>query len=44
LSSDDDLGPTGEALHRFADAGFDDAVVLIEPAGPSPEQVRALYP
>jgi alkanesulfonate monooxygenase SsuD/methylene tetrahydromethanopterin reductase-like flavin-dependent oxidoreductase (luciferase family) len=44
LSSTDDLGPTGEALHRFADAGFDDAVVLIEPAGPTPEQVRALFP
>jgi len=44
LRSDDDLGPTGEALHRYADAGFDDAVVLIEPAGPTPEQVRALYP
>lgn len=38
-----DLGPTGETLHRYAEAGFDDAVVLIEPGGPSPEQVRALY-
>lgn len=31
-------------LDRYADAGFDDAVVLIEPAGPRPEQVRAPYP
>ncbi len=44
LSSNDDLGPTGRELHRYADAGFDDAVVLIEPAGPGPEQVRALFP
>ena len=40
----DDLGPTGEALHRYAEAGFDDAVVLIEPGGPDPEQVRKLFP
>ncbi|MCD2198169.1 LLM class flavin-dependent oxidoreductase [Actinomycetospora endophytica] len=38
-----DLGPTGEALARYADAGFDDAVVLIEPGGPDPERVRALF-
>jgi alkanesulfonate monooxygenase SsuD/methylene tetrahydromethanopterin reductase-like flavin-dependent oxidoreductase (luciferase family) len=44
LSSTDDLGPTGEALHRYADVGFDDAVVVIEAAGPTPEQVRALFP
>jgi alkanesulfonate monooxygenase SsuD/methylene tetrahydromethanopterin reductase-like flavin-dependent oxidoreductase (luciferase family) len=44
LSGDDDLGPTREALQRYAEAGFDDAVVLIEPSGPRPEQVRALYP
>lgn len=42
LSGDEDLGPTGELLHRYAEAGFDDAVVLIEPGGPDPEQVRAL--
>lgn len=42
LYGTDDLGPTGEALHRYAEAGFDDAVVLIEPGGPDPEQVRAL--
>ena len=44
LSGPGDLGPTGEALHRYAEAGFDDAVVLIEPGGPDPEQVRALLP
>ena len=44
LSGPDDLGPTGELLQRYAEAGFDDAVVLIEPGGPDPEQVRALLP
>jgi alkanesulfonate monooxygenase SsuD/methylene tetrahydromethanopterin reductase-like flavin-dependent oxidoreductase (luciferase family) len=44
LSGPDDLGPTGELLLRYAEAGFDDAVVLIGPAGPEPEQVRALLP
>jgi alkanesulfonate monooxygenase SsuD/methylene tetrahydromethanopterin reductase-like flavin-dependent oxidoreductase (luciferase family) len=39
-----DLGPTGEALRRYAEAGFDDAVVLIEPGGPDPEEVRSLLP
>jgi len=39
-----DLGPTGEALHRYAEAGFDDAVVVIGPGGPEPERVRALFP
>lgn len=42
LSGEDDLGPTGEALHRYADAGFDDAVVLIGPEGPHPDRVREL--
>jgi alkanesulfonate monooxygenase SsuD/methylene tetrahydromethanopterin reductase-like flavin-dependent oxidoreductase (luciferase family) len=40
----EDLGPTGEALRRYAEAGFDDAVVLIGPDGPDPAQVRALLP
>lgn len=44
LSGRADLGPTGELLQRYAEAGFDDAVVLIEPGGPDPEQVRALLP
>jgi alkanesulfonate monooxygenase SsuD/methylene tetrahydromethanopterin reductase-like flavin-dependent oxidoreductase (luciferase family) len=44
LSGSDDLGPIGEHLQRYAEAGFDDAVVLIEPGGPEPERVRALLP
>ncbi len=44
LTGRDDLGPTGELLRRYAEAGFDDAVVLIEPGGPDPELVRALLP
>lgn len=44
VSGSADLGPVGETLHRYAEAGFDDAVVVIEPGGPDPEQVRALLP
>lgn len=44
LAASNDLGRTGEVLHRYAEAGFDDAVVLIEPGGPPPEQVRDLLP
>jgi alkanesulfonate monooxygenase SsuD/methylene tetrahydromethanopterin reductase-like flavin-dependent oxidoreductase (luciferase family) len=39
-----DLGPTREALHRYADSGLDEAVVLFEPGAPGPEDVRALLP
>lgn len=39
-----DLGPTRAVLQRYAEAGFDDAVVLIGPEGPDPAQVRALLP
>ena len=39
-----DLGPTREALARYAEAGVDDAVVLFEPGGPEPARVRALLP
>jgi len=39
-----DLEPTGEALRRYAQAGFDDAVVFIGPGGPDPAEVRALLP
>ncbi|MFI5952799.1 LLM class flavin-dependent oxidoreductase [Cryptosporangium sp. NPDC051539] len=39
-----DLGSTAVALRRYAEAGFDDAVVLIEPGGPEPAEVRALFP
>jgi alkanesulfonate monooxygenase SsuD/methylene tetrahydromethanopterin reductase-like flavin-dependent oxidoreductase (luciferase family) len=44
VADDSDLDPTADALHRYAAAGFDDAVVVIEPGGPAPERVRALYP
>ncbi len=44
VSTMDDLGPTAEALGRYAEAGFDDAVVAIGPSGPDPARVRALYP
>jgi len=44
LAGQDDLGSTGDKLARYAEAGFDDAVVLIEPGGPAPEQVRSLFP
>ena len=44
VSSDDDLARTREDLRRYAEAGFDDAIVLIGPEGPEPEQVRALFP
>jgi alkanesulfonate monooxygenase SsuD/methylene tetrahydromethanopterin reductase-like flavin-dependent oxidoreductase (luciferase family) len=44
LCGRDDLGQTGELLRRYAEAGFDDAVVLIEPGGPDPELIRALFP
>jgi len=44
LTGDGDLAPTGEKLTRYAEAGFDDAIVLIGPAGPQPEQVRAIFP
>ena len=40
----DDLGPTGDLLQRYAEAGFDDAVVLLRPGGPDPKAVRALLP
>lgn len=43
VSGPDDLGPLGETLHRYAEAGFDDAVVVIEPGGPDPDQVRSAF-
>lgn len=43
LRSPADLVPTGAALQRYAEAGFDEAVVLIEPGGPAPATVRALF-
>lgn len=44
LNSQDDLAPAKAVLHRYAQAGFDDAVVAIGPGGPDPEEVRALFP
>ena len=41
---DEDLAVTGRMLQHYAQAGFDDAVMLLRPGGPSPDQVRALYP
>ena len=42
LGADHDLGWARDTLLRFAEAGFDDAVVLLRPGGPSPAEVRAL--
>lgn len=44
LAAPEDLEPMATALRRYAAAGFDDAVVVIEPGGPTPEQVAALRP
>ncbi len=44
LDSRDDLEPAGVVLRRYAQAGFDDAVVVIGPGGPDPEEVRTLLP
>lgn len=40
----DDLGELKAKLDQFADAGFDDAVVMMFPGGPSYDEVRTLYP
>jgi len=37
-----DLGALKAQLDTFADSGFDDAVVMFLPGGPSPEQIRTL--
>lgn len=42
ITPQDDLGEKAEMLGRFAEAGFDDAVVMIQPGGHSPAEVRAL--
>lgn len=39
----DDLSAIRTVLRRYADAGFDEAVVLLGPDGPAPEAVRGLY-
>jgi alkanesulfonate monooxygenase SsuD/methylene tetrahydromethanopterin reductase-like flavin-dependent oxidoreductase (luciferase family) len=42
VGGDTDLGELRDKLGRFAEAGFDDAVVMILPGGPSPAAVRSL--
>ncbi|HAK51123.1 MAG TPA: 5,10-methylene tetrahydromethanopterin reductase [Gammaproteobacteria bacterium] len=42
VSRKTDLGELKENLGRFAEAGFDEAVVMIHASGPSPEKVLAL--
>lgn len=42
LGADTDLGETREVLSRFAEAGFDDAVVMFLPGAPTPAAVHAL--
>lgn len=42
LGAGTDLGETGDLLGRFAEAGFDDAVVMLLPGGPSAAEVRRL--
>lgn len=42
IGADTDLGALREKLERFAGAGFDDAVVMILPGGPSAADVRKL--
>ena len=42
LPAGTDLGELRDRLARFAEAGFDDAVVLILPSGPPPDAVRRL--
>lgn len=44
LGNDCDLGQLRDKLERFAEAGFDDAVVMFLPGGPGPEAVRRLLP
>ena len=42
LPAGTDLGELHDRLARFAEAGFDDAVVSILPGGPQPGAVRRL--
>ncbi len=44
VGADTDLGELRDRLARFADTGFDQAVVLIRPDGPTPAVVRDLVP
>ena len=42
VSATTDLGKLRETLQQFANAGFDDAVVILLPGAPSASAVRAL--
>ena len=42
VNPDSDLGKLRERLQRYADYGFDDAVIMFMPGAPDPERVRAL--
>lgn len=42
LNTKTDLGETRDKLAQFADAGFDDAVVMFTPGAPKPAVIRAL--
>ncbi len=42
IGASTDLGQTGQMLAQFAQAGFDDAVVMLMPGAPAPARVRRL--
>lgn len=42
VGAETDLGEFGEKLQRFAQAGFDDAVVMLLPGGPDAHTIRKL--
>ena len=42
ISAETDLGQMGDTLAQYEDGGFDDAVVMIMPGGPSIDDVRKL--
>ena len=42
IRGDTDLGEFGDKLARFDEAGFDDAVVMLLPGSPSPDEIARL--
>lgn len=42
VGPDTDLGKLADRLVRYADDGFDDAVIMFMPGAPAPERIRAL--
>ena len=44
VSARTDLGELKEKLQRFSEIGFDHAVAIVMPGGPTPAQVRKLVP